>query len=165
MQPADNCPQESEISRWKSTIKLERKEKYLHCEKKLFLCDDSIRVFSVELFICSNHLIVWKNHVLRWKLSQWRLWWLWYIYYDEECVLGFWYLRALGPVCSFVFCLSQKMINCRPRRPWPSDDDDDDVDDNIGNDQGEDDAYLIFVTGATGGARVNFFAWCKFLQI
>ena len=26
-------------------------------------------------------------------------------------------------------------------------------------------AYLIFVTGATGGARVNFFARCKFVQI
>ena len=26
-------------------------------------------------------------------------------------------------------------------------------------------SYLIFVTGATGGARVNFFARCKFLQI
>ena len=25
--------------------------------------------------------------------------------------------------------------------------------------------YLIFVTGATGGARVNFFGRCKFLQI
>ena len=25
--------------------------------------------------------------------------------------------------------------------------------------------YLIFVTGATGGARVNFFGQCKFLQI
>ena len=40
----------------------------------------------------------------------------------------------MGLVCSFVFCLSQKMINSRP-----SDDDDDDVDDNIGDDQGEDD--------------------------
>ena len=26
-------------------------------------------------------------------------------------------------------------------------------------------SYLIFVTGATGGTRVNFFARCKFLQI
>ena len=26
-------------------------------------------------------------------------------------------------------------------------------------------AYLILVTGATGGARVNFFGRCKFLQI
>ena len=25
--------------------------------------------------------------------------------------------------------------------------------------------YLIFVTGATGGARVNFFGRCKFLHI
>ena len=25
--------------------------------------------------------------------------------------------------------------------------------------------YLIFVTDATDGVRVNFFAWCKFLQI
>ena len=34
------------------------------------------------------------------------------------------------------------MINSRPDRLWPSDDEDDDVDDvddNIGNDQGEDD--------------------------
>ena len=27
------------------------------------------------------------------------------------------------------------------------------------------DSYLIFVTGATGDARVNFFGRCKFLQI
>ena len=25
--------------------------------------------------------------------------------------------------------------------------------------------YLIFVMSATSGARVNFFGWCKFLQI
>ena len=52
-----------------------------------------------------------------------------HIYYAEECVWGFWYLRVLGPVCSFVFCLSQKMINSRPGRLWPSDDVDDDEED------------------------------------
>ena len=47
-------------------------------------------------------------------------------------------------------------------------------DDDIGDDRdnhvpplGENDenAYLIFVMGATGGARVNFFGQCNFLQI
>ena len=28
----------------------------LHCEKELFLGDDSIRVFSIELFVSSDHL-------------------------------------------------------------------------------------------------------------
>ena len=55
--------------------------------------------------------IMFSDGGVRWKISQWRLWWWLYIYYDEEYVWGFWYLRALGPVCLFVFGLSQKWSN------------------------------------------------------
>ena len=45
------------------------------------------------------------------------------------------------------------------------DDDDEKGVEHLDDNDDNDDAYLIFVTDATDGVRVNFFSWCKILQI